>query len=163
MFTLDVPWKIPLLPLFPTLCCQTWPICLIKEMWHKHTYSTNKNENFKKEGLSMWNYQLPNNTSLVKQLGQGVIIFWSSSCILWVNSNMFHLMSIISVSLTSQVLCFPTNSIFVLLVAKIGMSVLMQTSVANLFLGDGSFIFSPSRRSSKSFQHISSPFHLTSC
>ena len=43
------------------------------------------------------------------------------------------------------------------------MSVLMQTSVADLFLGDGSFTFSPSRRSSKSFQHISSLLHLKSC
>ena len=80
-----------------------------------------------------------------------------------VNSNMFHLRSIISVSLSSQVLCFPTNSIFALLEAKIGMSVLMQTSVANWFLRDGSFTFSPSRRSSKSFQHISSLLHLKSC
>ena len=80
-----------------------------------------------------------------------------------VNSNMFHLRSIISVSLSSQVLCFPTNSIFALLEAKIGMSVLMQRSVANWFLRDGSFTFSPSRRSSKSFQHISSVLHLKTC
>ena len=76
---------------------------------------------------------------------------------------MFHLRSIISVSLSSQVLCFPTNSIFALLEAKIGMSVLMQRSVANWFLRDGSFTFSPSRRSSKSFQHISSVLHLKTC
>ena len=80
-----------------------------------------------------------------------------------VNSNMFHLTSIISVSLSSQVLFFPTNSIFTLLVAKIGMSVLIQTLVANWVLGDGSFTFSPSRRSSKSFQHISSLLHLKFC
>ena len=72
-------------------------------------------------------------------------------------------MSIISVSLSSRVLCFPTNSIFALLIAKIGMSVLMQTSVENWFLGDGSFTFSLSRRNGKSFQHISSLHHLKSC
>ena len=76
---------------------------------------------------------------------------------------MFHLTPIISVSLSSRVLCFRTNSIFALLVARIGISVLMQTSVANWFLGDGSFPFSSSRRSSKSFQHISSLLHLKSC
>ena len=76
---------------------------------------------------------------------------------------MFHLTSIIFVSLSSKVLCFPTNSIFTLLVAKIVLSVLMQTLVTNWFLGDGSFRFSPSRRSSKSFQHISSLLHLKSC
>ena len=76
---------------------------------------------------------------------------------------MFHLTSIIFVSLSSRVLCFPRNSIFTLLVAKIVLSVLMQTLVTNWFLGDGSFTISPSRRSSKSFQHISSLLHLKSC
>ena len=76
---------------------------------------------------------------------------------------MFHLTSIIFVSLSSRVLCFPKNCIFALQVARVGMSVLMQMSVANWFLGDGSFRFSPSRRSINSFQHISSLFHLKSC
>ena len=76
---------------------------------------------------------------------------------------MFHLTSIISVSLSSRVLCFPTNSIFAFPVAKIVISVLMYTSVANWILGGGSFTFSPSRRFSKSFQHISSLLHLNSC
>ena len=76
---------------------------------------------------------------------------------------MFHLTSVTSVSLSSQVLYFPANSIFALLVAKIGMSMPMQMSVANWFLGGGSFTFSPSRRSSRSFQHISSLLHLKSC
>ena len=75
---------------------------------------------------------------------------------------MFHITSIISVSLSSWVLCFPTNSVFALLVAKIGTSVLMHMLVANWFIRDGSFTFSPSRRSSKSFQHISSLLHLNS-
>ena len=75
---------------------------------------------------------------------------------------MFHLMSIISVSGLSQVLCFSTYSIFALLIAKIGMSVLIQTSGENQFLGDGSFTFSPSRRNSKSYQHINSLLHLKS-
>ena len=72
------------------------------------------------------------------------------------------LRSIISVSPLLQVLCFATYSIFALLVAKIGISVLIQTSVANWFLGDEIFKFSPSR-SIKSSHHINSLLHLKSC
>ena len=72
---------------------------------------------------------------------------------------MLYLTSINSLSLPLQVLFFRAYSISDLLVAKIGMSVKMQTSQANWFLGDGSFTFSPSRRSSKSFQHINSLLH----
>ena len=73
-----------------------------------------------------------------------------------IHSNTFHRTSIISVSRLSLTLCFPANSIFALLVAKIGMSVLRQTSVANWFYGDGSFTGSSSWRSSKSLQQINS-------
>ena len=54
--------------------------------------------------------------------------------------------SIISVSRLSLMLCFPTNSSFAMLVAKIDMSVLMQLSVANPFFGDGNLTGSSSRR-----------------
>ena len=78
-------------------------------------------------------------------------------------SKNFYLTSIISVSLSSLVLCFPTNSILLLLVAKIGMSVLIQTSLAKLFFGDGNFASSPSKRSRKTFQQIKfrTPFVFT--
>ena len=57
----------------------------------------------------------------------------------------------------------PTNSIFALLVAKIGMPILMQTSVGNWFFGDGNFTGLPSKRSSKSFQQINWLLHLKFC
>ena len=105
--------------------------------------------------------EFPRKINSAKHLGQGIISFCSCCEILWWNSNIFLRTSIISVSRWSLMLFFPT--IFDLLVAKIGMSVLMQTSVANWFFGDGNFTGSPSRRSSKSFQQINSLLHLKSC
>ena len=107
--------------------------------------------------------EFPRKINSAKHLGQGIMFFCSCCGILWRYSNTFHQTYIISVSRLSLMLCFPTNSFFALLVAKIGMSVLMQTSVANWFFGDGNFTGSPSRRSSKSFQQINSLLHLKSC
>ena len=69
----------------------------------------------------------------VKHIGQDA--FCSCCRILWWKSNTFHRTSNFSVSGLSFMLCFPTKSIFAFLVAKISMSVLMQTSVANWFFG----------------------------
>ena len=69
----------------------------------------------------------------VKHIGQDA--FCSCCRILWWKSNTFHRTSNFSVSWLSFMLCFPTNSIFAFLVAKISMSVLMQISVANWFFG----------------------------
>ena len=98
--------------------------------------------------------------NFAKHLGQGIIFSCSCCWILWWNWNIFHQTSIISVSRLSLMLCFPTNSIFGLLVTKISMSVLIKTSVANWFFGDGDFTGSSSRRSSKSFQKINSLLRL---
>ena len=75
--------------------------------------------------------EFPRKINSAKHLGQGIMFFCSCCGILWRYSNTFHQTYIISVSRLSLMLCFPTNSFFALLVAKIGMSVLMQTSVAN--------------------------------
>ena len=106
--------------------------------------------------------EFPRKINSAKHLGQGIMFFCSCCGILWRYSNTFHQTYIISVSRLSLMLCFPTNSFFALLVAKIGMSVLMQTSVANRFFGDDNLTGSSSRRSSKSFQQINSLLHLQS-
>ena len=112
-----------------------------------------------------WKHQseFPRKINTAKHLAQGIISFCSYCGILWWISNTFHQTSIISISWLFLMLCFPRNSIFAWLVAKIGMFVLMQTSVANWLFRDGNLTDSPSTRSSKSFQQINSLLHLKSC
>ena len=104
---------------------------LLWSVTFKLSLKTNRTDSKKYD----WSHQseFSKKINSVKHLGQDA--FCSYCRILWWNSNTFHRTSNFSVSWLSLKLCFPTNSIFVFQVPKIGMSVLMQTSVANWFFG----------------------------
>ncbi len=104
----------------------------------------------------------PKRVNLAKHLEHGGIFFCSFCGIWWRNVKTFHLASIISVSLSSVWLYFPTYRISDFPVAKTGISLDMQTSAENWFFGEGKCSVSPSSNKRRSFQLINSADHLKS-